>query len=107
MGGTGLARHFPLRLLSADQARQRRTQAGQSGFVEVRKLRGEVMAAGDLWLVNSTHKAIEVSGSTRSVLRLCFVRDDWPFPEHPREVSRALCEKLPSRREREFEEALL
>lgn len=54
------------------------------------------MAAGDRWKLPGGHEALEMPGSTRTVLRLSVIRS-WPFPAPPVEVARDLCERMPSR----------
>lgn len=65
---------------------------------------------GTLWTIPGGRQALEVSGSTRDVLRAAPIRPDWPFPEPPVEVARNLCRRMPSRYLRgqvpqDFEEA--
>lgn len=56
------------------------------------------MSAGDKWLVNGMHEAIELDGSTRDMLRLSLLAKDWPWQlKPPQEVPRVLCERLASR----------
>jgi hypothetical protein len=43
------------------------------------------------------HRALEVSGSTRDVLRLSVIDPSWPFPKPAIDVARVLCKKLPMR----------
>ena len=52
---------------------------------------------GTRWQLPGGHEALEVSGSTRQVLRVCVIRPNWPFPQSPIEVARNLCKPLPSR----------
>ena len=52
---------------------------------------------GTRWKLPGDHQAIEVSGSTRDMLRVCVIAPNWPFPKPPQEVSRALCTRMPSR----------
>lgn len=53
------------------------------------------MSQGQLWEMPGGHRAIEVSGSTRQVLRLSVITPNWPFPKPPVEVARRLCKALP------------
>lgn len=62
---------------------------------------------GTLWELPGGHRALEVSGSTGQILRVCVIRSNWPFPEAPREVVRSLCTQLPSRYYQRAPEALL
>lgn len=55
------------------------------------------MSAGDRWALPGGHEAIEVSGSTRDVLRVSVIAPNWPFPKPPQEVARKLCKRMPSR----------
>lgn len=55
------------------------------------------MSQGDKWLMPGGHEAIEVSGSTRDVLRLSVIAPNWPFPKPPVEVARCLCTPAPMR----------
>ena len=55
------------------------------------------MSAGQLWGLPGGHRAIELDGSTRTVLRVAVIRPNWPFPNAPQEVARDLCERLPMR----------
>ncbi len=55
------------------------------------------MSVGDMWLMPGGHEGMEVSGSTRTVLRLAVRVPAWPFPRPPVEVARNLCERMPSR----------
>ena len=64
------------------------------------------MSAGDVWFIPGGHKALELDGSTRDVLRLAVIVPAWPFPKPPVEVVRSLCEKAPSRYLKEAPEAL-
>jgi hypothetical protein len=62
---------------------------------------------GTRWKLPGNHEALEVSGSTRHVLRVCIIKPHWPFPQAPTEVARDLCERMPSRYLHEVGEALL
>lgn len=53
------------------------------------------MSNGDLWEMPGGHRAIEVSGSTSTLLRLSVIDPSWPFPKPPIEVARVLCKRLP------------
>lgn len=53
------------------------------------------MSQGQLWEMPGGHRGIEVSGSTRQVLRLSVITPNWPFPKPPVEVARGLCKPLP------------
>jgi hypothetical protein len=53
------------------------------------------MSQGDLWEMPGAHRALEVSGSTRTTLRLSVIDPKWPFPKPPIEVARTLCKPLP------------
>lgn len=55
------------------------------------------MSAGDRWKLPGGHEALEIDGSTRSVLRVCVIVPGWPFPKPPQEVARKLCTAMPSR----------
>jgi hypothetical protein len=55
------------------------------------------VSQGDKWMLPGGHEAIEVSGSTRTTLRVCVIKPHWPFPTPPREVARDLCQPLPMR----------
>lgn len=55
------------------------------------------MSQGDKWELPGGHQALEVSGSTRTVLRLSVIDPKWPFPKPPVEVARVLCKPLPMR----------
>lgn len=54
------------------------------------------MSQGDLWLLPSGHKGIEVS-RTRDYVMISRIVDGWPYPEPPREYLVSLCTKQPSR----------
>lgn len=56
---------------------------------------------GTRWELPGGHQALEIDGSTRDTLRVCVIRPNWPFPQAPQLVSRALCKRLPSRYLRE------
>lgn len=55
------------------------------------------MSAGDVWEMPGGHRALEMDGSTRTVLRLAVIVPNWPFPKPPVEVARSLCKRLPSK----------
>ncbi len=70
------------------------------------------MSAGDRWRMPGGHEALEMPGSTRTVLRLSVINPRWPFPAPPVECVRSLCERMPSRylhgaTPEDMEEALL
>ena len=50
-----------------------------------------------MWELPGGHRALEVDGSTRDLLRVCVVVQNWPFPKPPVEIVRSLCTMLPSR----------
>jgi hypothetical protein len=52
---------------------------------------------GTRWKLPGGHEALELTGSTKDVLRVAVIRPRWPFPSPPIEVARALCERMPSR----------
>lgn len=62
------------------------------------------MSAGDRWEIPGMHQGIETDGSTRDMLRLMMLKQDWPFPVGIREVPRVLCKRLPSRYLRETQD---
>jgi hypothetical protein len=55
------------------------------------------VSKGDLWALPGGHRALEVDGSTRDVLRLAIVPPGWEWMLPPRDVARALCHPLPMR----------
>jgi hypothetical protein len=56
---------------------------------------------GTRWELPGGHQALEVDGSTRDTLRVCVIREHWPWPQAPQTVARDLCKRMPSRYLRE------
>lgn len=52
---------------------------------------------GTRWSLPGGHEALEVSGSTRTTLRVCLIVPNWPFPNPPQDIARVLCTPMPSR----------
>lgn len=55
------------------------------------------MSAGTLWTLPGGHRALEVDGSTRDVLRVAVLHPHWPYAGPPIEYARSLCERAPMR----------
>jgi hypothetical protein len=55
------------------------------------------MSEGTKWRLPGGHEALEVSGSTTDVLRVCILVPGWGWLKPPQEVARVLCELAPMR----------
>ena len=60
---------------------------------------------GTRWRLPGGHEAIEMEGSTRTVLVVAIRKPNWPFLSPKQEVARNLCERMPSRYLKEAPEA--
>lgn len=52
---------------------------------------------GDTWEIPGAHRALELDGSTRDILRVSVIPPGWEWLKPPMLVPRNLCTKLPSR----------
>jgi hypothetical protein len=54
------------------------------------------MSNGDLWSTPDGQKGIEVRRTERT-LYLSIIKDDWPFPDSPKDYPKHQCRRIPNR----------